>query len=180
MNFKFGLYWRYGDKKGSLALIHRPFHEGIRDFRPAFLQIAQDVLEPYVMRAFSTEGKSDGIKWADLAPSTLRGRPNTPILQVTGALMRSFLQGDPEHVQEVTPTKLVWGSRNITALFHEFGTGGRVNFRAAGVRKGGVVALTEAARARYAGARRGGMPARPPLVSSRFWRTRSHRSFEGG
>jgi hypothetical protein len=169
LDFSFGLRWQYGEKKGSFAFVHRPFLEGIRDWSPAFSIIAEDVLEPYVMRAFQTEGASQlGEKWQELAPSTLRYRPPTPILQVHGDMMRSFQKGDPQHVEEISPRRLVWGSRDPKALFHQFGTGGKVNFRRAGARK--TMFKTPEARAAYEAGqgKTGGIPARPMLVWSEF------------
>jgi hypothetical protein len=165
IDFKFGMSWQYGEKRGSFTLIHRPFLAGIEDYSPAFALIAGDVLEPHVRRMFESEGRADlGVKWADLAPSTLRGRPNTPILQVTGKLMRSFQAGDPSHEQTITPKKLIWGSRDPKSLFHEFGTRGRVSFKTAGARQ--VIRKSAASQSPASGA--SGIPARPMLVYSRF------------
>lgn len=168
LDFKFGMRWQYGEKKGDFTLFHRRFVQGILNWAPAFQLIAEDVLEPYVIRAFDTAGQSDGKSWQALAPSTLRGRPNTPILQVTGALMRSFQAGDPQHEQHITARKMTWGSKSPLALYHEFGTGGKVNFRRSGARK--VIAKTEEARTRFKNSQAGdgGIPARPMLVYSRF------------
>jgi hypothetical protein len=169
LDLKFGMQWQYGEKRGSFTLIHRPFVEGIKDFSPAFTLIAEDVLQPHVIGQFRTEGRADlGDKWQDLAPSTLRGRPNTPILFVTGALENSFMAGGANHVQDITPLKLVWGSKDPKALFHQFGTGSRVDFKRAGARK--VIAKTAAALTRYR-ERLGmghGVPARPMFVYTRF------------
>ena len=168
LDFKFSLNWQYGEKKGDFTLFHRPFIEGIKNWAPAFEIIAEDVLEPYVMRAFGSEGSSDGRHWKELAPSTLRGRPNTPILRVTGALMRSFQAGDTEHVQKITARTMTWGSKSPLALFHEFGTGGKVDFKRAGARK--VMAKTEKARKQWEETQSsggGGIPARPMLVYSK-------------
>jgi len=168
LDFTFKLAWQYREKKGSFALLHRPFLEGIQNWGPAFRVIAEDVLEPYVRRAFESEGSSEGEHWQQLAPSTLRGRPNTPILQITGALMRSFQAGGADHVEEISPRKLVWGSASPLALFHEFGTGGKVNFRRAGSRKS--MAKTPEAKTRFESSQgqTGGIPARPMFAWSPF------------
>lgn len=168
LDLKFGATWAYGDKRGSFTLFHRPFLEALQNWAPAFELIAEDVLEPHVMRAFGSEGAADGVKWQELAPSTLRGRPATPILQVTGEMLHSFQRGGPNHVENVTARKLIWGSSDPKALFHEFGTGGKVNFRRAGARA--VIAKTAKAREGLAaiGGKAGGIPARPMLVFSTF------------
>jgi len=59
LDFKFGLTWVYGEKKGSFTMFHRPFLEAIKDWGPAFEEIAADVLEPHVKAAFDTEGSSE-------------------------------------------------------------------------------------------------------------------------
>jgi phage gpG-like protein len=168
INFQFGLSWQYGEKKGSFALLHRPFREGIENWGPAFSVIAEDVLEPYVRRAFESEGSSEGEHWQELAPSTLRGRPNTPILQITGFLMRSFQRGGADHIEEISARRLVWGSASPLALFHEFGTGGKVNFKRAGARY--TVAKTKKGRERFeqSSGGSGGIPARPMMIWSPF------------
>lgn len=168
LDFRFNLRWQYGEKTGNFMLFHRPFLQAIDDWSPAFQVIAEDVLEPYVRRAFESEGSSEGEHWKELAPSTLRGRPNTPILQITGALMRSFQAGGGDHVEEISPRRLVWGSASPLALFHELGTGGKVNFRRAGAKK--VMAKTAKGKAlfEHSQGQGGGIPARPMLVFSKF------------
>lgn len=167
IDFKFGLSWQYGEKKGSFALLHRPFSVGIRDWSPALLSIAEDVLEPHVRQLFDTEGRSETMGWAELAPSTVKRRGSAhPILQVAGDMKLSFQEGSSLHHQEVTPTKLVWGSDVPYAMFHEFGTGGRVDFGKAGARQ--TIAATKAARERYerSQGQTGGLVPRPMLVYS--------------
>jgi hypothetical protein len=169
LDFNFGLRWQYKEKKGSFAFVHRPFLEGIRNYAPVFSIIAEDVLEPVVRRQFETEGEAElGERWQELAPSTLRHRPPTPILQISGGLMRSFQKGDAEHVEEISARKLIWGSASPLALYHEFGTGGKVNFGRSGARK--VISKTAEAKATYESreGQAGGIPARPMLVWSRF------------
>jgi phage gpG-like protein len=169
LDFKFGLSWQYKEKKGSFTLLHRPFMEGIRNWSPAFELVADDVLEPYVKQAFTSEGASEGAPWQELAPSTVARRGSAhPILRVSGLLMESFEKRAPEHHEEIGPRKLVWGSDVPYALFHEFGTGGRVKFRAAGATKV-IAASTKAARqlAESLGMA-WGMVARPMLVYSRM------------
>lgn len=168
-DFQFGLQWEYNGKKGEFALIHRRFMSGIRNWQPAFEEVADDVLEPYVVKGFQTEGHSEGVTWKDLAPSTVARRGSAhPILQVSGALLESFEKGGADHHEEISARKLVWGSDVPYALFHEFGTEGKVNFKAAGARK--VVAKTTKAAKEYAKSQgmEGGMVARPMMVYSRF------------
>jgi phage gpG-like protein len=167
LDFKFDLTWQHGEKRGSLAVIHRPFEIAIRDWSRAFLEIAEAVLAPHVHRLFASEGAAEGEPWQELAPATVKRRGSAhPILQVTGALLRSFQTGGERHHEEITPRKLTWGSDVPYALFHEFGTRGRFNPRQAGARA--LVAKTLAARERYAAsqAHSSGLPPRPMLVYS--------------
>ena len=168
LDFKFGLTWVYGDKKGSFTMFHQPFLEAIKDWAPAFEEIAADVLEPHVKAAFDTEGSSEGLHWKDLAPATVKRRGSAhPILRVTGALERSFEKGGADHIEQVSARRLTWGSMVPTALFHEFGTRDKVSFKAAGARY--VLAKTKAGREGFekAGGQGGGIPARPMIVYSR-------------
>ena len=169
LDFKFGLSWQYKEKRGSFTLIHRAFMEGIRNWSPGFEMVADDVLEPYVKQAFTSEGASEGTPWQDLAPSTVARRGSAhPILRVSGLLMESFEKQGREHHEEIGPRKLVWGSDVPYALFHEFGTQGKVKFRAAGATK--VVAATTRAARQYAESQglEGGLVPRPMLVYSRM------------
>jgi phage gpG-like protein len=169
LNFQFGLHWEYGRKRGSFSLFHREFVEKIGNWKPAFAEIAGDVLEPYVIGGFQSEGKSEGVTWKELARSTIKARGSAhPILQVSGHLMESFQKGGRDHREEIKPRKLVWGSDVPYALFHEFGTGGKVNFKAAGARK--VIARTKEAAKRLADsqAAEGGLVPRPMFVYNRF------------
>ena len=86
---------------------------------------------------------------------------------MTGALARSFERGGAGHVEQVSARRLTWGSMIPTALFHEFGTRGKVSFKAAGARY--TVNKTKAAREGFEKSSRqgGGVPARPILVWSR-------------
>jgi phage gpG-like protein len=167
-DFKFGMSWQYGDKKGDFTLIHRRFREGIRNWAPCLELVASEVLEPYVEEAFGTEGSSQGCKWQDLAPSTVQRRGSDhPILHISGALEDSFKAGNANHSQEVTTRKLVWGSKVPYALFHQFGTGSSVNFGRAGARK--VIGETKEAREKFKESIAGkkGIPARPMISYSR-------------
>lgn len=172
LDFQFGMHWEYGEKKGEFVLVHRSFIDGINDWSPGLTLVADDVLEPYVIGGFRSEGRSEGVTWKDLAPSTVRARHGSahPILQFPGSghLMHSFEKGGEDHVEDITPRKLVWGSNVPYALFHQFGTSGKVNFRAAGARKV-ITKTTKAARelAKSQG-RVGGLVPRPMIVYSKF------------
>ena len=139
----FRLKWQYQGKSGEIkagqeSLFHRAFlnlrHELV-DWAPAFQLIVEDVLEPFVEKQFQSEGaagvdvvRSDkssgtGLDWQELAESTKRGRAGTTILYRSGSLAKSFRKGGGEHVENITPQKLQWGSSKPYALFHQTGTG---------------------------------------------------------
>ncbi len=163
LGLKFGLTWRYGEKRGSFTLFHRPFLEAIKNWQPAFEFIAEDVLEPHVLSAIRTEGESEGVTWPQLAPATVKRRGSAhPMLVVTGALENSFIRGGLDHVEVVAPRKLIWGSRSPLALFHQFGTRGRVNFSASGAR----IAIRKSPGSQVPRPGSSGIPARPMIVYS--------------
>lgn len=115
-------------KRGEESLFHRAFlnlrHEMV-NWATAFEVIAEDVLTPLVEGAFSAEKASGGIPWADLAPSTIAARGSEhPILEVTGKLKASFVsKSHADHIENITPHKLQWGSNLPHALYHQTGTG---------------------------------------------------------
>jgi hypothetical protein len=166
IDFKFGLAWQYGKKKGSFAFFHRRFLEGVRDLSPALRIVADDILEPRLRAIFPSEGASQDITWQALAPSTVARRGSEhPILHVSGHLEESFQKGGADHHEEIGPKKLVWGSDVPYALFAQFGTRGKVNFRRSGARK--VMFKTAEAKRAYEASQaggEGGEPARPMFV----------------
>jgi len=151
---------QHADRQGGEELFSRAlsrFNQDARDWSPAFRIIARDVLAPFVQRQFDSQGVEGGTKWADLAPSTIKGRPAGPLLLLTGRLLRSFTEPGGGHVEDVQPRKLVWGSQVPYAVFHQ--TGALKGFqRADGVPSGRgtgrgmpmrpILALTEPLRQR--------------------------------
>lgn len=100
----------------------------VTDARPAFRQMA-GVLEDAIDADFETQGVAGGVRWADLASSTVlrksrsadaRTRANANrVLQATGALRASFKEGQPGHVQRITATELRWGSSVPYGVYHQ-------------------------------------------------------------
>jgi hypothetical protein len=128
----FKLKWTYQGRSGEIkagqeSLLTRAFsgiRAGIGDWSGAFGAIVEDVLEPYIENQFESEGAAgQGLRWADLAPSTRARRADTTLLYVSGALSRSFRKGGGGHTEVITPKKLTWGSLLPRALFHQTGTG---------------------------------------------------------
>jgi hypothetical protein len=104
------------------------FQKFLGDWKPAFRFIAHDIVEPFIVRQFETEGKiGDEARegWQELAESTLKSRrfPGLPIPHETGDLLDSFLEGGGDHVEEISAKKMVWGSGERTSLFFQSGTG---------------------------------------------------------
>ncbi len=99
--------------------------KSLSDWSPALRAIAREVLASFAARQFETQGEAGGVKWADLAPSTLRARkrPGALSLYRTGSLLRSFLGLGAEHVEDLSEKKLLWGSSVPYARFHQSGTG---------------------------------------------------------
>lgn len=122
LDVKFGLTWSYQGKKGSETLFHiavGSFATSLRDWGPAFQAMASEVLEPGVMAQFETMGHGT---WAELAPSTIKQKGHDTILFRTGAMYRSFQSGGQDHVEEITRKRMLWGSSDPKALFHQTGT----------------------------------------------------------
>lgn len=100
----------------------------VSDARPAFRQMVP-VLEDAIDQDFETQGVSGGVRWPDLAASTVlrksrskdaRTRANASrVLQATGVLRASFKEGAPGHVQKISSTELRWGSSVPYGVYHQ-------------------------------------------------------------
>ena len=101
------------------------FQASLADQSPALARVADDFRE-MIARQFSSEGRTEGTPWPPLAPSTLRRRPGKaggPILQSTGALLRSLTApGAAGHVEQLEAQSLAIGTSLPYALFHQTGT----------------------------------------------------------
>lgn len=100
----------------------------ITDARPAFRAMVP-VLEDAIDQDFETQGVAGGVRWPDLAASTVarkasshdsRTRANANrVLQATGTLRGSFKEGASGHVQKVSATELRWGSSVPYGVYHQ-------------------------------------------------------------
>jgi len=122
LNFKAS--WKYGEKTGTYAIWHEGFKRQMKNWTRAWTRLVSEVLVPFVVRQFGSQGGEGKRQWAELAPTTLKRRlyPGKPILQQTGMLQLSFI-GGPDHVEEITPQSMKWGSASPYAIFHQTGTG---------------------------------------------------------
>jgi len=126
LNFKIG--WEYkGEhdvepKRGAYTIWHDKFRLQMADWTRVWHRLISEVLIPYVVRQFRSQGGEGRRQWAKLAPTTRRLYRGRPILQQTGMLQLSFI-GGPDHVEEVEPRRMKWGSQSPYALFHQTGTG---------------------------------------------------------
>jgi phage gpG-like protein len=65
----------------------------------------------------------DGGVWAPLRhPSRRRGGPSAKPLRDTDVLMGSMVSNGPGHVDQRTPSSLVWGTSVSYGIFHQQGT----------------------------------------------------------
>lgn len=115
--------WNYKGQKGTETLFHTAignFISAQRDWSPAFKEMADDVLDPGVMQQFETQGQGE---WAALAPSTIKAKGDDTVLFRTGAMYRSFQSGGDNHVEDISRDRMLWGSTDPKALFHQTGTG---------------------------------------------------------
>lgn len=115
--------WNYKGQRGSETFFHTAignFMTAMRDWAPAFRVMAEEVLQPSVMRQFDSEGHGT---WAQLAPSTIARKGHSIILFETGELKGSFRRGGTGHVEDIDRQSMRWGTRIPHALFHQTGTG---------------------------------------------------------
>lgn len=123
--FKFEVTGTYKGRSITIAKMDDAFisfRRDISDYRPAFRMISDD-LSNSVAGQFASEGSAHGIKWQELAPSTIKRRGSAhPILVHTGQLIASFQRNNPAHVEQLEPKQMLWGSSVSYALFHQTGT----------------------------------------------------------
>lgn len=96
---------------------------------PAFRVIAGNLREK-AEEQFRTQGAAGGARWKTLSPSTIRqrrrgtgyysrGARGTRPLVASGGLMRSFTErSSSKHVEEVTNSRMEWGSKHPVAHLH--------------------------------------------------------------
>lgn len=116
------------------------FARAVEDASGAFREVA-GILADSTRENFQTRGAAGGSRWRDLAPSTIRRKArlglDPRILMATGRLYASlvgsegstgaarhfatgrFVGGAGDHVEEITPTSLKWGSRVPYGVYHQ-------------------------------------------------------------
>lgn len=135
LDVAFRVSWNYKGQKGDETLFHTAignFTSAQRDWTPAFRQITAE-LNAAVKEQFDTQGQGN---WAQLAPSTIKAKGNDRILFETGAMYASFQSGGSNHVEEISRDRLMWGSTDPKALFHQTGTGSGFQMRVKGPGRG--------------------------------------------
>jgi len=130
----------------------------LSDLRPAWRQVHQ-VLLRFEREVFRSEGAYTGRPWQPLTPEYAARKQSRwgrrPILQASQRMFRSFTDaGHDEHVFEMTPTRMIFGSRVFYARYHQDGT----RARRTGVPR---TPLQRSASGQLM--RRPGMAPRPPL-----------------
>lgn len=90
------------------------------------LEMVADFLLDQEQRQFASQGGYASGGWAPLAPPTLDGKrragQDLRILHRDGDLRASLTREGGDHLQEVTPSSLVFGSTVEYAKHHQFGT----------------------------------------------------------
>lgn len=94
---------------------------------PAFQQIA-DNLRGYERRLFDTQGVSGGVRWDELAPSTIKAKAardlDLRVLRATNRLRNSLvLKRSPDHEEVIADDFLLFGSKLDYAGYHQRGRG---------------------------------------------------------
>jgi phage gpG-like protein len=128
--------WQYGDyapaadPDAALHLSLRILEDRIKDWSDVFEKVAAGVLQPEVSANIGSEGEQLNALWPELMSSTVQERERLgfggehPILIRDGNLLRSFSTGDSNHIQDVGPNEMSWGSLLPYSLFHQTGTSG--------------------------------------------------------
>ena len=103
------------------------------DASAAFRRIA-GLLDHAAEQQFATSGAYGGAAWAPLAPSPLAAKARAGldprILRATHELMNSLVdRGDSQHIEEIGPRHLRWGSKVQHGIYHQPDRQGRVVFR---------------------------------------------------
>lgn len=96
-----------------------------RDASPAFQQIA-DMLRGLEKTQFDSQGQFASGGWKPLADVTVRLKAakglDPRILRATGDLARSLASSGGDHVEQVGPQQLVFGTSVPYAQYHQRGT----------------------------------------------------------
>lgn len=101
------------------------FAEGVKDLRPAFREIEKSFRE-IERKQFQSVGMYGSGGWVPLSPTYAEWKaarfPGRPILQLTGALMRSLTGRTPDSITEIERLALAIGTRLKYAVYHQKGT----------------------------------------------------------
>lgn len=97
------------------------------DLAPAFEVIAKD-MQRIEGQVFQSQGRRGGGSWTYLAQETLKRRrrqgiQSKLILHATGRLIRSLSEEGGEHIQEITPSTMRFGSDVPYAAIQNWGGG---------------------------------------------------------
>ena len=93
------------------------------DLRPAWRRVSL-LLSAAAKETFAGAMAPDGAPWQPFrrTPPRRRGGASAKLLRDTGLLMASYTAGAGGHVEDATPTSLIWGSNLDRAGWHHFGT----------------------------------------------------------
>jgi hypothetical protein len=115
------------------------FSRAVSDASGAFGEVA-GILSESTKENFDSRGVSGGSRWQDLKPATVARKArlgqDPRILRATGRLYASLVGGDAgtgrarglggrfipgagDHVEEITPSSLKWGSRVPYGVYHQ-------------------------------------------------------------
>lgn len=167
LNISISASWQYGgyesaaDPNAALEASLGVLNARITDLTATFTKIATEVLEPAVQQQIETEGRFMDTPWAPLAPTTVKDRIKRgfsgphPMLVRDNFLRESFTSGGADHVQDIQPMEMTWGSSLPKSLFLHTGTQEGYHINRSSLGK-----LHYAIRKLH-GARNIGMPGRP-------------------
>jgi len=109
----------------SATKMMQGIERGLNDLSPVWKNV-DVVFRAFMRQVFQAEGAYGGPKWRALNTAYAEKKKARwgakPILQASGALMRSFTApSDPNHVYRVGPTFGEFGSRVRYAKAHQYG-----------------------------------------------------------
>lgn len=102
------------------------FTEGVKDWRPVFEQLDEDLRYRVVQGIFTSKGARIGSMWPPLSPKYAAWKaahyPGRPMMVLTRRLERSLLGKTADSIRVMGKKLFRWGTRVPYGVFHHRGT----------------------------------------------------------
>ena len=113
----------YGEEQLERELLRFSAYAGAP--QPAFRKIAEDMREQ-IAEQFESEGKRGSGGWTPLKEATVLAKAaaghDPHILQATRSMMESLTRVGGDHIEKITDSELLFGSKVSYGKFHQKGT----------------------------------------------------------